>query len=505
VALCFPPAGRGPRTDHVQREPFERAAQALPADESDKTALRFVSAGGPLPCHEVRLLDDAGAELGERRVGRLAFRGPSATQGYFKKPEATAAMAFPDGFLDSGDLAYRAGGEIYVCGRRKDIIIKGGRNYVPQEIEEAASQAAGVRKGCVAAFGTTHEAAGTESLIVVAETRATDEAERARIGAAVTEQVALSVGVPPDRVELVAPGALPKTSSGKLRRAAAKEQYLAGTLGSAPRLPLGQRLSLVADAARHGVQPALRRTGRMLYAAYLGLILALPTGAIWLLGLIAPAGRPMRALERGFLRLAMLLSGCRTTVSGTENLAGPGPFVLACNHASYVDIAALRALVPRQFLFVAKREVLAWPLIGLFVRKSGHLTVERFDTKDSAAGADKMAQAIREGHSVLVFPEGTFTGAAGLRPFRLGAFKTAVETGTPVVPLALRGTRRVLRDGEWLPRPQPIELRILPPLRATGSEWREVIELRDRVAAAVAEHCGEPRLDLVAGGPPRPA
>src|SRR6185436_668713 len=336
VALCFPPVGRGPRTDHVQREPFERAAQALPADESDKTALRFVSAGGPLPCHEVRLLDDAGAELGERRVGRLAFRGPSATQGYFKKPEATAAMALPDGFLDSGDLAYRAGGEIYVCGRRKDIIIKGGRNYVPQEIEEAASQAAGVRKGCVAAFGTTHEAAGTESLIVVAETRATDEAERARIGAAVTEQVAFSVGVPPDRVELVAPGALPKTSSGKLRRAAAKEQYLAGTLGSTPRLPLGQRLSLVADAARHGVQPALRRTGRMLYAAYLGLILALPTGAIWLLGLIAPAGRPMRALERGFLRLAMLLSGCRTTVSGTENLAGPGPFVLACNHASYV-------------------------------------------------------------------------------------------------------------------------------------------------------------------------
>jgi 1-acyl-sn-glycerol-3-phosphate acyltransferase len=243
----------------------------------------------------------------------------------------------------------------------------------------------------------------------------------------------------------------------------------------------------------------------MLYAAYLGLILALPTAAVWLLGLLAPAGRVMRALERGFLRLAVRVSGCRASVSGTENLAGPGPFVLACNHASYADVAALRALVPRQFLFVAKREVLAWPLIGLFVRKSRHLTVERFDTKDSAAGADKMAQAIREGHSVLVFPEGTFTGTAGLRPFRLGAFKTAVETGTPVVPLALRGTRRVLRDGEWLPRPQPIELRILPPLRATGSEWREVIELRDRVAAAVAEHCGEPRLDLVAGGPPRPA
>jgi 1-acyl-sn-glycerol-3-phosphate acyltransferase len=243
----------------------------------------------------------------------------------------------------------------------------------------------------------------------------------------------------------------------------------------------------------------------MLYAAYLGLILALPTAAVWLLGLVLPAGRVMRALERGFLRLVVRVSGCRASVSGTENLAGPGPFVLACNHASYADVAALLALMPRQFLFVAKREVLAWPLVGLFVRKSHHLTVERFDIKDSAADAEKMAHAIREGHSVLVFPEGTFTGAAGLRPFRLGAFKTAVETGTPVVPLALRGTRRVLRDGDWLPRPHRIELQILPPLRAGGSEWREVIELRDRVAAAVAEHCGEPRLDLVAGGPQRPA
>jgi 1-acyl-sn-glycerol-3-phosphate acyltransferase len=249
----------------------------------------------------------------------------------------------------------------------------------------------------------------------------------------------------------------------------------------------------------------LSRASRLLYAAYLGAVLALPTLGVWLLGRMCPPGRTMRALERGFVRLAMRLSGCRASVSGTEHLSGPGPFVLACNHASYADVAALLALLPRQFLFVAKREVLAWPLIGLFVRKSRHLTVERFDTRDSAAGAEKMAQAIREGHSVLVFPEGTFTGAAGLRPFRLGAFKTAVETGTPVVPLALRGTRRVLRDGEWLPRPHRIELQILPPLRADGGEWREVIALRDRVAAAVAEHCGEPRLDLVAGGPPRPA
>jgi 1-acyl-sn-glycerol-3-phosphate acyltransferase len=213
----------------------------------------------------------------------------------------------------------------------------------------------------------------------------------------------------------------------------------------------------------------------------------------------------MRALERAFCRLAVWLAGCRVSVTGVENLAAPGPCVLACNHASYADIPALLALLPRDFLFVAKREVLSWPLVGLFVRKSQHLTVERFDTKESAAAADKLAIAIRAGHSVLVFPEGTFTGTAGLRPFRMGAFKTAAETGTPVVPLALRGTRRVLRDGEWIPRPHSIELRILPALAASGTDWRQVVELRDRARDAVAEHCGELRLDLLAGGPAREA
>jgi len=105
---------------------------------------------------------------------------------------------------------------------------------------------------------------------------------------------------------------------------------------------------------------------------------------------------------------------------------------------------------------------------------------------------------------VLVFPEGTFAAAAGLRPFRLGAFKTAVETGTPVVPVALRGARRVLRDGSWLPRAGSVLAWVGAPLRPEGTDWRAIVELRDRAAQAIASHCGEPRLDLVFGGPARP-
>ena len=105
---------------------------------------------------------------------------------------------------------------------------------------------------------------------------------------------------------------------------------------------------------------------------------------------------------------------------------------------------------------------------------------------------------------MLFFPEGTFTAAAGLRPFRLGAFEAAAETGVPLVPLALRGTRRVLRDRIWLPRPGPLHLWIGRALAPPGKEWQSVIDLRDQTADTIAAHCGEARLDLVAGGPVAP-
>ena len=104
---------------------------------------------------------------------------------------------------------------------------------------------------------------------------------------------------------------------------------------------------------------------------------------------------------------------------------------------------------------------------------------------------------------MLFFPEATFTAATGLRPFRLGAFAAAAEAGIPVVPVALLGTRYVLRDGTGLPRPGPIHIWIGSPIAPRSKVWHDVLELRDRTADAIAAHCGEPRLDLVVGGPLR--
>ncbi len=500
VALALPAMGTGTRFDRVAREPFQREGRAVPAEANDASALCFVNAGRALPRHDIRIVDDEGQEVDERVLGRLVFRGPSMTSGYYRQPEATAAITLPGGWLDSGDLAYRAGGEIHIAGRRKDLIIKGGRNIVPQEVEEAAAEVEGIRRGCVVAFGTDHPELGTEGLVVVAETRVTDPVERGRLESAVTERVAAAIDVPPDRVVLAPPGAVLKTSSGKVRRAATRERLLSGALGRPPRTTAGQRMRLVTAAAGEALRPWVRRTGRGLYALYLALVLPPVVLPVWAIVALVPSRRLGFVLGRLGTRVGLRLMGCPLSVEGLEHLPRRGSVVLACNHASYADVFVLVALLPRNLLFVAKKEVLGYPVIRTFVRRLGYPTVDRVDFQQGLADAERVGEALSEGEAVAFFPEGTFVAATGLRPFRLGAFKAAVDAGVPVVPLALRGTRQVLRGDARLPRPGPIHLFVGEAVTPEGSGLSALVGFRDRVAGAIAARCGEPRLDIVAAG-----
>ena len=194
VGLAFPPLGRGPVIDRVDREALSRDGVAKPARPDDPKPLEFVACGRPLPGHEIRIVDEAGREVGERREGRLEFRGPSATSGYFRNEAKTKAL-FHEGWLDSGDRAYMANGDVFITGRIKDIIIRGGRHIYPQEVEEAVAEIPGVRKGGVAVFGVTDPRLGTEQLIVVAETRETDRKAREALRASAREVAADRFGV----------------------------------------------------------------------------------------------------------------------------------------------------------------------------------------------------------------------------------------------------------------------------------------------------------------------
>ncbi len=490
VGLTFPPLGRGPLVDRIAREPFERSREALPASPNEANPLSFVSCGRTIPGHDVRIVDADGRPLGERAEGRIEFRGPSVTAGYFRNPEATRAVLH-EGWMDSGDLGYWADEELFITGRRKDVIIKAGRNLYPQEVEEAAGDVQGIRKGCVAAFGHLDPEIGTERLIVVAESRETRTEKQEELRAAVVDKVVAALGIPPDSVVIAEPGAVLKTSSGKIRRGATREAYLSGALGRGRPSAWIQWARLILEGWRARFHRLGSRCGSLVFAGYLATVLALVIPPLWGLLLILPGGRAVDRLVRAACRSLLALGGYPLRVEGSGNLLGTAPAVIVSNHASYLDAVALLAVLPAEFRFIGKRELAPAPLIGTVIRKAGHLTVERADLSRSAADAERATRMLMSGVSLLFFPEGTFTRAPGILPFRLGAFKAAVEAGRPVVPVTIRGAREILPSESWLPKPGAITVAISAPLKPEGSGWPEMVRLRDLARGEIARRSGE--------------
>ena len=252
VAVTFPPRDEPPSIDRVERETFQQQGRAVPiagGSAPDADALRFVCVGRAVAGHEIRLVDDDDTPVAERVEGHIQFRGPSATPGYFLNPEATAAIRTADGWTRTGDRGYLADGDLFITGRVKDVIIKAGRNIDPAAVETAAAEVEGIRRGCIAAFGVANPTTGSENLVVIAETRKKDPATRRKMAAEIKRRVRAVVKTSPDVVECVPPQSVPKTPSGKLRRAECRTRYLNGTLTPRRRPAWVQLLRLGAAAS----------------------------------------------------------------------------------------------------------------------------------------------------------------------------------------------------------------------------------------------------------------
>jgi len=508
LAVAIPPLGRGPLVDRLNRAAFAQEGRAVPASpsassasgsEEDANVISFVSVGKPVPGHEVRIANEHGDDAGERVEGQLWFRGPSATRGYYRNESATATL-FPQtasaGWINSGDRAYRAGGEIFITGRVKDIIIHAGHNLYPHEIEDAVARVVGVRKGCVVAFGAANPASGTERLVIIAETRESAATARAKIEQAITAQVTSLIGLPPDVVEVVSPNAIPKTSSGKLRRDETKKRFLAGSLHSEAPAAWVQIARLAGTSSVGRIRAALRRAMEIVYGCYAVGIFGVVLLPAWFLVLLSPSRKISARITTTMLRTFLKLTGWRMQIRGRENLREKTSCMLVANHASYADVLVLMAALGVDYRFVAKGEVRAMPFIRTFLRKLGHFAFNREDPAARLQQAREIEQALRDGESVFVFPEGTFTAQPGLRAFHLGAFKAASAAGRPIVPVALAGTRSALRDGTWLPRRGDITITICAPIvpQSGVDDWKEIVRMRDAAREIIGRFASEPLL-----------
>ncbi|MEO8926513.1 MAG: fatty acyl-AMP ligase [Caulobacteraceae bacterium] len=231
LALTLTPVGQGLRTDLADIDRLERGGLAGPPANPEKPAREFALCGQILTGHEIEVRDEAGAALGDRRVGRIFAAGPSLMKTYFGEPAETAKVLSADGWLDTGDLGYTLDGQIVITGRAKDLIIVNGRNVWPQDLEWTAErEVAALRAGDVAAFSLA-DAEG-ERVVALIQCRAREPAAREALRAGVANVIRARHGLDIQAV-LTGPHGLPLTSSGKLSRSRARSLYLAGAFEEA--------------------------------------------------------------------------------------------------------------------------------------------------------------------------------------------------------------------------------------------------------------------------------
>lgn len=496
VGLAFPDLNQGPVIDQIQRQVLMQSNIAIPADNNTQQTLEFVYSGHALAGHQIRIVDAMGHELPERHQGRLQFCGPSATSGYYRNPEKTREL-FQGDWLESGDLAYMVGNDIFITGRVKDIIIHGGRNIHPEELEEAVGNLEGVRKGRVAVFGSHDEQKGTESLVVMAETRATEENVINQLQAEITAEVNDIIGEPPDDVVLAPPGTILKTSSGKIRRTASRDLYQHGIIGKSERAVWRQIGRLILTS----LGPQLRRVFHSFvataYSTYSWAVFIVLGLIDWFLVLLAPFYSWRWRIARKLAQLFSLLTATPFNVKGLENIPeAEENCIYVVNHSSYLDSYLISAAIPRAFSFVAKKELTEIMPLRIYLDRIKTVYVDRFDRQQSLNDAQQAIKAAREGRSLLFFPEGTFQRMPGLLPFRMGAFLVAVESDLRVVPIAIRGSRSILRPSSWFVHHGSISVIIGKPIKAheDTDNWTKAIQLRDAAREHILRYCGEPDL-----------
>jgi len=210
--------------------------------------------------------------------------------------------------------------------------------------------------------------------------------------------------------------------------------------------------------------------------------------------LLLPRPRWRWWVAREAVQLLALLTGTPITVHGLDH-APAGTCIAVANHPSWIDPLVLASVMPQSFHFVAAEVLEHQGLNGFVLRRLGHQFVERHEREHGVADVDRLAALVRGGQSLVVFPEGRLARAPGLRSFHMGAFVVAAQTGVPVVPVAIRGTRTILRPEHHFPRRGAVDIAIGEPIWPSGTEWAAAVELQRAARNAVLDLSGEPDVE----------
>lgn len=499
VCVAVSPLNREPRIDRIERAQFENEGRAVKTyNASEQFSLEFVACGKPIPHHQVRVVDERNKLLPDRHVGKLQFKGPSSMQGYYRKDVMTQAI-FHDGWLETGDLAYLDENEIFITGRQKEIIIKAGRNLSPHEIEKLAAEVPGIRKGCVIAFGVTDEKQGTEKIILVAETTLKKPSNAEQIKESIMTNMISTLDLALDQIILVPPQTIPKTSSGKLQRTACKKLFLSSKL-SKSKLPWWLQF------AKINLQSKLTQLGnsiktmlRFIYTCYTVLLLLISLPLVYLSTLLF-SKKIVERVCHYWTRTLFFLAFCPIDIINEAELKKQKGIIFVANHTSNLDSLLFLAILPPGTRLVVKKELTQIPVLKTLLTKLDYIAIDREAFDVVSQGTQRIEQALSEKSNLLIFPEGTFSYAAGLRPFKLGAFKIAAETKTPLLPIATQGVRKILRGDEFLLTPHSIRITVGEPIKPHGTDWPELMRLKKEALLQIANACGEPTLDFIGTG-----